>query len=263
MIQLTNERLQEVLSYMEDDLPNCLYLYGDIVCYGLKDPNVTVWYEEDVKGINVVIMQYFSAAHVYSKEDNFDTESVVKKLREINVTRISSKKSIVEMLLPQLEDKYGAEYGGVFKLTNYREIKSPVKIEKAGVEDAEAIAELLVTNEVYSHSYRKDELQKEIADRIERKVGRSYIIRDNERIVGHDGVSLETAQFAIEGLALVHDDFRNTLYGAFLDSYMVNDLGKEGKDLYCMIVEGRRMDGFIRMGNEVKAHYGKLFLKDI
>ncbi len=263
MIRLDNENLERILAFMEDDLPNCLYLYGDIVCYGLDDPNVAVWYEEKDGNICVVIMKYFSAAHVYSKKNDFEIGAVISKLLEINVTRISSKRSTVEMLFPELDDKYGVEYGAVFRLTSYRHLKSPVKIEKAEEKDARAIAELLTSNIVYSHSYKKEELEQEIRDRIVRKTGRSYIIKDGERIIGHDGVSIETDKFAVEGLAVVHDDFRNTLYGAFLESYMVNDLGKEGKALYCMIVEGRRMDNFERMGNKIEARYGKLFLKEL
>lgn len=261
MIKLTEERLQDVLKYMEDDLPNCLYLYGDIVRYGINDPNMTVWYSEKDGKINAVVMKYFMGSHVYSKHYDYDLEEILEKLKEIQVDRISSQRPIVEALHERLNKEFDVEYGCVFQLSEYRKMRSPVVIEKAEVKDAEAIAELMMTHELYSRSYKKEDLAKELADRIERKIGRSYIIRDGERIVAHDGVNLETDQFAVEGLALVHDDFRNTLYGSFLDSYMINDLGKEQKKLYCMIVEGRRLDGFVRMGNKIQANYGKLFKK--
>lgn len=259
MLKLTNENLDRVLKYMEDDLPNCLYLYGDIVRYGLDDPNMTVWYSEKDGNINAVVMQYFTGSHVYSKNLDYDMDEVMDKLKEINPDRISSQREIIEKLHACLNDIYDVEYGCVFKLTSYRKMRSPVVIEKATVSDAEAIAELMMTHELYSRSYEKDELAEELADRIRNGIGRSYIIRENGRIIAHDGVNLETDKYAVEGLALVHDDFRNTLYGAFLDSYMINDLGEEGKELYCMIVEGRRLDSFVKLGNHVEANYGKLF----
>ena len=43
---------------------------------------------------------------------------------------------------------------------------------------------------------------------------------------------------------------------------MINDLGREGKKLYCMIVEGRRYDAFVWLGNQVCARYGKILRKD-
>lgn len=261
MIKLTENNLNRVLAYMEDDLANCLYLYGDIVRYGIDDPNMTVWYSEKDGNITAVVMKYFAGSHVYSKNLDYSFEEILEHLKKINVDRISSQREIIEKLHTSLDSQYDVEYGCVFQLSKYREMKSPVEIERAGTADVEKIAELMMTHELYSRSYKKEDLAEELEDRISRGIGRSYIIRNGDRIVAHDGVNLETDKYAIEGLALVHDDFRDTLYGAFLDSYMINDLGKEGKELYCMIVEGRRLDAFIKLGNEVRATYGKLFRK--
>lgn len=261
MIRLEKENLKKVLNYMEDDLLNCLYLYGDIVRYGLDNPNMTVWYSEKAGRINAVVMKYFTGSHIYSKNQDYNMEEILDKLEEINADRISSQREVIEALYPRLSEIYDVEYGCVFKLTKFRKMKSPVAIEKADVSDARAIAELLMSNETYSESYNLDALAKELEDRMKNGIGRSYIIRSGDRIVAHDSVTLETDQYAIEGLALVHDDFRNTLYGAFLDSYMINDLGKEGKELYCMIVEGRRLESFVRLGNKIQTSYGKLFKK--
>lgn len=263
MIKLTEERLSDVLKYMEDDLANCLYLYGDIVRYGLNDPNMTVWFSEKDGAINAVVMKYFSGSHVYSKHLDYDLEEVLEKLLEIHVDRISSQREIIEALQPRMSEEFDVEYGCVFKLTKYREMKSPVVIERAKAEDADAIAELLMTNETFSSTYEKKALAEELADRIEKGIGRSYIIRDGERIVGHDCVSLETDTYIVKGLSLVHDDFRNTLYGAFLESHGINEPLKEGKEVYAMLTEGRRLDGFIRMGNIAQANYGKLFRKGL
>lgn len=263
MIKLTNERIQEALDYMDGDLVNCLYLYGDIVCYGLDDPNMTVWYSEKDGEFTAIVMKYFSGSHVYSRKGDYDLDEIVSHLYEISPDRISAPREIAEKLIERMNDVYEVEYGGVFRLYSYREMKSPVPIEKATGDDARQIAELLMTHETYSSTYDVDALAAELKDRIEKGVGRSYIMRDGDRIVAHDGVNIETDKFAVEGLALVHEDFRRTLYGSFLDSYMINDLGKEGKELYCMIAEGRRLDAFVKIGNEVQARYGKLFKKNL
>lgn len=259
MIKLTQERVKDVLAYMEDDLPNCLYLYGDIVRYGINDPNMTVWFSEKDGKINAVVMKYFSGSHVYSKQLDYDLDEVVEKLREIDPDRISSQREIIEKLCPVLESEYGAEFGCVFHVTSYRKFKSSVVIERAQPKDADAIAELLLTNEAYSKTYEKAKLAKELADRMTTGIGRSYIIREGDRVIAHDGVALETDKYMVESLALVHDDYRKTLYGSMLESYMINDLGEEGKELYCMITEGRRAEGFERLGNRVVASYGKMF----
>lgn len=263
MRRVTEESFDKVLAYMGDDLPNCLYLYGDMVRYGIDDPNMTVWYGEKAGKINAVVMKYFTGAHVYSKHLDHDLDEVVAKLMEIKADRISSQREIAEVLYSRLQEMYGVEYGYVFRLKKYRELRSPVKIERASAADAGKIAKLLMTSDYFARSYREEKLAEELEDRLRRGIGRSYIMRDGERIIGHDGVNLETDSYAVESLAMVHADYRNTLYGAFLESFMVNDLGKEGKDLYCMLVSERRIKAFEKMGNEPCAAYGKLYRRGI
>ncbi len=263
MIKLTDDRVEDILKYMEEDIENCLYLYGDVVRYGIDDPNMTVWYSEVDGNINTVIMKYFSGCHVYSKNLNYNLDEVVEKLKQIHVNRISSQKEIIEKIYPLLMGEYEVEYGAVFKLSKFRNMQSPVEIVKAKIEDVPQIADLLMTNEMYSSSYKRQDLIEELSDRISRNIGRSYIMREGERIIAHDGVTIETDKFAVEGLLLLHEDYKDTLYGAFLDSYMVNDLGKEGKTLYAMMLDGRRQDAFVRFGNEIVARYGKMTFKDL
>ena len=263
MIKLTQERVKDVLAYMEDDLPNCLYLYGDIVRYGINDPNMTVWFSEKDGKINAVVMKYFSGSHVYSKQLDYDLDEVVEKLREIDPDRISSQRLVIEALAPLLRDKYDVEYGTVFKEVCYRRMRSSVAIERATPEDAGAIAELLMTAEDFAKTYEQRTLAEELANRMRNGIGRSYIIRDGERIVAHSCVSLETDQYMIESMTVVHDDYRPKMYGLLLDSYMINDITEEGKALYGMVVEGPRLEGFIKMGHQPVARYGKLFRRNL
>lgn len=258
MITLTNERVKDVLAYMEDDLPNCLYLYGDIVLYGVDDPNVTVWFSEKDGKINAVVMKYFSGSHVYSKELDYDLEEVVEKLREIVPDRISSQREIIEALSPIFQAEYDVKYGEIFKHSSYRKMKSPVPIELAGPEDAESIAELLMTSEIFSASYEKEKLADELRNRMETGVGRSYVMREDGQIVAHDSFNLETDKYVIGSLALVHKDYRKKMYGIFLESYIVNQIRSEGKDNYSMIDNPQRIQGFARTGATPVAHYGQL-----
>lgn len=258
MIRLTQDRLKDVLAYLEADLVNCLYLYGDIVRYGLDDPNMTVWFAERGGKINAVVMKYFSGSQVYSKDLDYDLDELVGQLRSFSPDRIHSQREIIEALTPVLQKDYTTEFGYIFKISNYRHVKSTVQIERAAPEDAGAIADLMLSNDVWAKMYEREALAKELADRMETGIGRSYIIRDGDRIVAHNGVSLETDKYMIESLAVLHDDYRNTFYGLFIESFMLNDVREEGKDLYNFIIEGNRADGFMKMGNIVCGHYGKM-----
>ena len=259
MVKLTQERVKDILSYMEDDLPNCLYLYGDIVRYGVDDSNMTVWFSEENGKIKAVVMKYFSGSHVYSKNLDYDLDEVVEKLREINPDRVSSQREIIKSLFPFFQDGYDVEYGEIFKHYHYRKMKSPVPIERAKPEDAGKIAEFLMTHETWSKTYDKDRLADELADRMRLGIGRSYIIRDGDQIVAHDSFALETDRYVVGSLALVHEDYRKRMYGVFLESYIVNEIYDEGKDNYSMITDIQRIKGLTRRGNLPVAYYGKLF----
>lgn len=264
MIKLTQERVKDILAYMEDDLPNCLYLYGDIVRYGINDPNMTVWYSEKDGQITAVVMKYFSGSQVYSKNLDFDPDELVAHLKEINVDRVSSQRALIEMLTPLMGDEYISRFGAVFRLLSYRKMrKNSLVIERATAEDAGAIAAFLMTNEEVAGRYNQAKLEAELLDRIVTGVGRSYVIRVNGEIVAHDGVTLETDRYMVEGLALVRDDYRAALYGPLLESYMINEVHEEGKELYCMIAEGPRLDGFVRLGNKIVGRYGKFVRRTI
>lgn len=264
MIKLTQERVKDVLAYMEDDLPNCLYLYGDIVRYGIDDPNMTVWFSERDRKINAVVMRYFSGSQVYSKDLDFDQSELLAKLKEIKPDRISSQKAVIEKLAPMMEDEYTTRYGAVFKLLNYRKTKkNDLVIERAKPENADEIAAFLMTNDEIAERYDQQKLSQELLDRISTGIGRSYVIRVDGKIVAHDGVTLETDRYMVQGLAFVREEYRKVFYGPILESYMINDVCEEGKELYCMVVDGGRVEGFVRMGNQVIARYGKLIRRAI
>lgn len=264
MIKLTQEKVKDVLAYMEDDLPNCLYLYGDIVRYGIDDPNMTVWFSEKNGKINAVVMKYFSGSHVYSKHLDFDPDELAAHLKNINVDRISSQRALIEMLSPLMGDEYSTRFGAVFRLLSYRKMKKDsLAIERASAEDVGEIAAFLMTNEEVAGRYNQEKLEAELMDRIVTGVGRSYVIRVNGEIVAHDSVTLETDRYMVAGLALVRDDYRAAFYGSLLESFMINEVHEEGKELYCMIVDGPRQEGFVRLGNQVVARYGKFVRRTI
>lgn len=255
---VTDEKLQEVLLYLEQDLPNCLYLYGDIVRYGIHDPNMTVWYSEKDGRMNCVVMKYFQGSHVFSLNNDYDLDEVVEHLNLIHVDRISSTGPIAQALHSRMKEDFTVEFGHVLKMVSYRRFKHDVEIETAGVDDVGKITDLLMSHPLYSDSYSYEQLYDELYDRISRNIGRSHIIRDGDRIVAHDSYNLETDKFAISGLALVHDDYRNTFYGIFLESHQINTILDEGKDMYAMQLEENRIKGFLRMGNIDMGEYGKL-----
>lgn len=258
MIKATQKDMPRIMSYLEQDLANCLYMYGDLEVYGLEDPNISLWYSEKDGELNAVVFKYFQGSHVFSLKRDCDLDEVADHLVEINVDRVCSDGDTIRALHERLSDRFTAEYGRTLRLDSYREFKPDVEIEEATIEDVDKIVDLMMSHPLYSESYSADQLKEELTDRIGRGIGRSFIIRNGDRIIAHDSFNLETDKYAIAGLALVHDDFRKTFYGVYLESHMVNQILRENKVLYAMLFDMKRVAGFIRMGNTDVGEYGKM-----
>ena len=54
-----------ILEYLKKDIANCIYLYLDILNYGISTDNVTVWMEEDHQGIQWIMMKYYDSFQIY------------------------------------------------------------------------------------------------------------------------------------------------------------------------------------------------------
>lgn len=263
MIKATQKDMPRIMSYLEQDLANCLYMYGDLEVYGLEDPNISLWYSEKDGELNAVVFKYFRGSHVFSLKRNYDVDEVVDHLNSIGIDRVCSDGDTIRALHKKMGDEFTEEYGRTLKLSKYRRFKPDVDIEVAEEKDAEQIAKFLMLHELYSESYTVEALYEELKDRIGRGIGRSFIIRDGERIVGHSSYNLETSKYAVEGLTLVHDDFRNTFYGIYLESHLINTAVDEGKVMYGMVFDEQRAKGFVKMGNEDVGEYGKMNRKSL
>ena len=61
--------------------------------------------------------------------------------------------------------------------------------------------------------------------------------------------------------SIVKKDARDFPYGAFIDSYILNELQKTDINIYGFLGDARRIRLFEAMGNHVAAEYGKLIKK--
>jgi predicted GNAT family acetyltransferase len=132
------------------------------------------------------------------------------------------------------------------------------KVEEAKEEDIPEIVDLILMDEENSSSYTSDELAEQMLDRMRTGMGTSYIIRENGKIVAHLSIAAQTDKFRVAALTIVHPDYRNTLYGTMVDSFLINELGKDGKRNFAFMMDERRIRMFLVMGNTLAAEYGKL-----
>lgn len=260
--------LDDILHYIKQDQLNCLYLYIDLIVYGLNNPNIHVWYDKDIKGIRMVVMQYHKSFQVYSSRAFEDVEDLLKLISMQKPYCISARQEIIKEIESKLPEYY-AEYGVVVrhpdadidKLKHVMNLNE-VQIEKAKIEEAEEIAEFICSDDELGAPYTVESLTEELRERMRTGMGRSFIIRDNNKIVAHTATFAENEDYAIGGGLIVDKNYRDTDYFYYLDGYVKLLLKKEKKSLVGMILDKRLLRAYERKGCKVISHYGKLSLLD-
>lgn len=260
MREASEQDRDKILAYLKSEIQDCIYLYIDIMNYGVSGEHIRVWLEDrqgkEQGEIRFVAMKYYDSFQLYGHGDDWSLEDLCSLLAQNPVAMISGRKDIIGRLEPYFKD-YKATYGAVFVMDKYREVKDAVGIETATEADAEEIAELICSDEEIGGHYTVDGLAAQLADRIRTKTGRSYIIREDGLLVAHSATYAEAEGVAVVGGTIIRPESRNTNHYILLSNYMIQQLSKEHKTAYTFSVSEKmiRYHGMMHTGC---GEYGKL-----
>jgi len=259
LVEALERDRERILKYLRENLADCLYLYIDIMNYGVASENMKVWIDEDEGGLVLVAMKYYDSFQIYSHLSSCNISSIVELIKQYPVAMISARRDIIEQLEQVCED-YRATYGAVFIMNRYREVQTNVDVLLAKEEDALEIAELICTDAEIGGHYTVANLSEQLAERIRTKTGRSYIIRENGRIVAHSATYAEAEGIAVVSGTIIKPEYRTGNYYMVLSNHMLRQLAKEEKVAYTFSIS----DKMIRYHNMLHtkcAEYGKMVKK--
>lgn len=258
MIKLKEQDVNEVLEYLEAYIQECVYLYIDIKVYGIGHQNVDVWINREDGKINTVVMKYFDSFQIFSAYDEWDVKGTVELLRKYKVTTVSGKKSMIQQLSEYFKETYSVAYGVVIEEDKYREFKQFELIEEACVKDTSEIAKLMCTDAEFASNYEISNLAEQLADRIQTGLGKSYIVRQEGKIVAHVAVFAQTDTVAVESGLIVDELVKKNMYGMILHEYVKKVLINEGKRVFAFRIK----DNMLRCTSVAKvgvcSEYGKM-----
>lgn len=257
---IARTEMEEVLSYLKRDIQNCLYIYIDLERYGIDNPNMKVWVSREKKTINSVVMKYHDGFQVYSKETDSDVDNILELIHEYHPERISGNESIIRQLEHLCKNDYKASYGAVFYRTKEQLYAWPVekRCAFADLSDIPEIVDLLLAEKEFGDYYTKEELIRQLEDRYRTKMGRSMIIRESGKIVGHVATFAETEDIAIVSGSVMDKEYRKTDYFYTLSNEFYDQICRvEQKDAY-FFSTSRRHIAFFSKYFAMCASYGKL-----
>lgn len=255
----TQNDVPAILTYLKRHVSDCLYMYIDIAKYGLDNPNMKVWFDADTRGIKLVVMKYYTSISVYTDVAEWDADFVADLIRQESVGSVTGKKELIEKLFERCKSDYNVSYGAVYKFEKHHEFDCDELIEEATLEDTIEIAKLITQDEDIGGYYEVTNLADQLAERMRTNMGRSYIIREDGRIVAHIASYAEFDKLATtSGLIVDHAARSGAVYGSVLESYLVKRLKEDGFEIYTFVTARMRKRLLSALGNQCVGEYGKL-----
>ncbi len=249
----------QILDYLWNDVSNCLYLYMDILNYGIGSGKLQVFLSDrnDEAG-PVVVMKYYDSFQIYKRDGHLDRnelEDFSRLLLQNSVKMISGPRTVIQQL--EVLDGYKSTYGVIYLMDRFRKASDYSLVKRAVEEDARDIAVLICKDSEIGGHYDIDGLEAQLRDRIQSETGRSYIIRKDGKIVAHTATYAETDDLAVVGGTIIAEEYRNSGYYMILSNYITGVLNGEGKSVYTFSISDKMIKFHEKMHTRC-GEYGKL-----
>lgn len=256
MIKCGNDQKQEILDYIGNDYGKCLYLYVDLLKYGLENENVHLWQQKDENGnICLIMLKYYTGVHLYSKNGHFDVRDVVYELKCIKPSMICGMETTIEQVKPYF-DNYEMETGLVGRLEKLNDY-STEECKRADISELSELAAVLAEDEALGKPYGYDLLYKQLCERYIEKFGRNFIYRNNGKIIATASTYAEMNNVAVLSGVFVAPEWRGQGLSKRILSAVCKELRSQSFDVYSYyyIESAHRMHksiGFDDLGNWAK-----------
>ena len=255
-----NSQQEHIINYIGPEYYKCLYLYIDLVKYGSSSEFTNTWIQENDGIITAVLLAYHSALHVYSKDLNFDVNELSELIIKRNPSIICASADIIKLLELQLCSRgFVSEYGHIGKFMVSNKQCEAINISKAERNDIKTIAKLLYEDEDIGASYTIADLENQLEERLKDGFTRSYVIRDNGKVVAHLGTGAEIDNLCTISYVITDPNYRGRGLSTSLFAYACNQLKSEGRDIYSVYYPEYSRRLHHKMGFVDCCAFGKLF----
>ncbi len=239
MQRLLKDRLKETIEYLGKDIANCIYMYIDLKEYGLDNPNLIAWIDTDENGICAVATKYYDSIWFYTHKpsDPDMARKAATLFTEQDVTMFSGQKEVMVSVYQQsgCDKTHTIETGWVMKHPDKRRSvpeDTGFTVETAKPEDSYEIAKLMCIDNGFNNNYNVDILAEQLRDRMLTGLGCSWVVRDNDKLIGHTAIFAKTDDAAVASGLIVHPDYRNTGCFELLWQYAIEELKDAGLQGY-------------------------------
>lgn len=258
IVRLTESDRQEVLRHIGDERGRCLYLYMDILKFGLNSPEVAVWAQRIDGEIAALMLKYHNGFHIYARKTDFDSGEMADLIRRIAPGLVCGEVSVLQSLSSALPE-YTAEYGVIYKLGKLSACADRAGVQAACSEDFRPVARMLMEDEDYGSGFTLEELEGQFRGRQEAGVSRSLVLKQGGEVVAHVATGAETADVAtVNGLVVAKSLRRRGLATKMMNA-LCAELQSEGKDVYSVVYAEPSANLHRKIGFCEYCTWGKMF----
>lgn len=257
IVECTSKDIDKVLEYINDDYGKCLYMYIDLVKYGLDNENFKVWIQTANDSICAVLSKYYNGIQVYSKSNDFIVDEVIEFINGHDPSMVSAMEYAIERIEEFLPE-YEKEVGTVARLKELTYEPFP-NAYLAPFEELEEIAHVIAQDDVLGKPYGYELLYEQYCERKKDKFGRNFILRDegSDEIICHAATYAELSNLGVVSGVLTTPKYRGKGFSKGTLAALAENLLSEGKGVfsYFYIPAAERMHygiGFEKIGDWAK-----------
>jgi hypothetical protein len=237
MIIKCNSIAQEeaILEYIGKNYGKCLYLYLDLKKYTIKSANIQVYQQVCNGKITTIFLLYYTCLHVFSENEDFDSEEIKQFLFGKQLSMIYCTQSTALKLLNNVyndTNNISFKTGWVAQIQFVDMANEDSDITLANKNDFNQIAQMIYADDDIGRSYNFDDLVKQLSERAEQGFSRNYVIKDKNIVIAHACTNAEFDNIAVVGELLVRKEYRRRGYASNIYKHLCNMLLKEGKKVY-------------------------------
>lgn len=231
MILCNQNDLDEILNFIGKRYGECLYLYLDMLKYGFEDDNVHLWCQKKDNQINLITLQYYTGMHVFTKDlSAIDINDLLDLIHKRNPTMICGMGPIIKSLRNHL-DGFEMEVGYVGQLKELKSMSSD-NCYLATKEDLKDVAAFLSTDEALGKPYGYDLLYKQLVERYEQHYGRTFILKENDKIIGTASTYAEEHNCAVVSGVLIDNHYRGQGLSKIVLNALCHHLHHDGFEVF-------------------------------
>lgn len=224
-----------ILAYIGPDYPRCLYLYLDLLRYGIESETIEVYLQQEEDSITSVFLKYYSCLHVFSRDDRFDAAELADFFCEGRFSMLYCASRTAERVFAALpgsvKAKAAVTNGWVAQIRSVdkqpRGLAVPAKDK-----DFEQITRLIFDDEDIGRSYQYDALAKQLEERSREAYARNLVIRKDDLVIAHACTNAEMDGIAVVAELIVRKEYQRQGYASEIWRELCRELLSEGKEVY-------------------------------